>query len=74
MGGNMVIEYDNMRVYKKIPDHLMRDLKKSEGRMWRRSDGMFVVQYNRDKERQQGKYQFEEHMGMMSGIINSNIP
>ena len=49
MGGNMVIEYDNMRVYKKIPEHLMRDLKLSEGRMWR-SDGMFVVQYNRDKE------------------------
>ena len=41
---------DNMRVYKKIPDHLMRDLKLSERRMWRRSDGMFVVQYNRDKE------------------------
>ena len=51
MGGNMVIEYDNMMVYKKIPDHLMRDLKLSEGRMWRRSDEMFVVQYNRDKER-----------------------
>ena len=44
MGGNMVTEYDNMRVYKKIPDHVMRDLKLSEGRMWRRSDGMFVVQ------------------------------
>ena len=52
----------------------MRDLKKNEGRMWRRSDGMLVVQYNRDKERQQCKYQFEEHMGIMSGIINSNIP
>ena len=48
MGGNMIIEYDNTRVYKKIQDHLMRDLKLSEGRMWRRSDGMFVVQYNRD--------------------------
>ena len=69
MGGNMVIEYDNMRVYKKIPDHLMRDLKLSERRMWKRSDGMFVVQYNRDKERQQFKYLLEEHMDMMSGAI-----
>ena len=45
MGGNMVIEYNIviMRVYKKIPDHLMRDLKLSEGTMWRRSDGMFVA-------------------------------
>ena len=69
MGGNMVIVYDNMRVYKKIPDHQMGDLKLSERRMWRRSDGMFVVQYNRDKERQQFKYQLEEHMDMMSGTI-----
>ena len=45
----MVIDYDNMRVYKKILDHLMRDLKLSERRMWRRSDGMCVVQHNRDK-------------------------
>ena len=52
----MVIEYDNMRVYKKIPDHLMRYLKLSKGRMWRRGDRMFVVEYNRDKERQQFKY------------------
>ena len=29
---------------------------------------MFVVQYNRDKERQ-FKYQLEEHMDMMSGTI-----
>ena len=49
MGVNMVVEYNNMRVYMKIPHHLMRDLKLTEGRMWRRSDGMFVVQYNRDK-------------------------
>ena len=33
IGGNMVIEYDNMRVYKKILDHQMRDLKLSERRM-----------------------------------------
>ena len=51
MGGNMVIVFDNMRVYKKIPDHLIRYLKHSEGRMRRRSDGMFVVQYNREKEK-----------------------
>ena len=69
MGGNMVTEYDNMMVYKKILDHLMKDLKMSERRMWRRSDGMFVVQYNRDKDRQQFKYQREEHMDMMSGTI-----
>ena len=36
-----VVEYD-MSVHKKIPDHLMRDLKLSERRMWR-SVGMFVV-------------------------------
>ena len=29
---------------------------------------MFVVQYNRDKDRQQFKYQLEEHMHM-SGTI-----
>ena len=52
---NIVIEYNNIRVYKKILDHIMKDLKLSEGRMWR-SDGMFVVRYNREKERQQFKY------------------
>ena len=62
MGRNMVIEYNNMRVYEKIPNHLMRDLQMSEGRMWSRSDGMFVVQYNGDKEGQLIKYQLEEHM------------
>ena len=67
----MVIEYDNMRIYKKIPVHLMRALKMSEGRMWRRSDGMFVVQYNRDKERQQLKYQLEEHIDMMTDEWNN---
>ena len=67
----MVIEYDNMRIYKKIPDHLMRDLKLSEGKMRRSSDGMFVVQYNRDKERQQLKYQLEEHIDMMTEEWNN---
>ena len=69
MAGNMVREYNNMRVYKKIKNHLMRDLKLSKGRMWRRSDGMFVVQYNRDKERQQFKCQLEEHIDMMNSTI-----
>ena len=61
-GGDMVIEYDNKQIYKKIPDHLMINLKLNEGRMWKRSDGMYIVQYNRDKEKQQFKYQLEEHM------------
>ena len=30
---------------------------------------MFVIQYNRDKERQQFKYKLEEHMDMISATI-----
>ena len=47
----------------------MRDVKLSEERMWRRSNVMFVAQYNREKDRQQFKYQLEEHMDMISGTI-----
>ena len=47
----------------------MINLKLNEGRMWKRSDGMYIVQYNRDKEKQQFKYQLEEHMDMLSGKI-----
>ena len=43
-GGDMVIEYDNKQIYKKIPDHLMINLKLNEGRMSKRSDGMYIVQ------------------------------
>ena len=32
---------------------------------------MFAVQYNRGKERQQFKYQLEEHMDMLSGTIKT---
>ena len=39
----MVIEYYNMQIYKNIPVHLMINLKPSEGRMCKGSDGMFVV-------------------------------
>ena len=73
MDGNMIIEYDNMRVYEKVPDHLMRDLKLSERRTWRMSDGMFVVEYNRDKGRQQFKYEHEEHMDMSGTIKKCEI-
>ena len=65
----MVIKYDNKQIYKKIPDHLMINLKLNEGRMWKKSDGLFIVQYNRDKEKQQFKYQLEEHKDMLSGTI-----
>ena len=30
---------------------------------------MYIVQYNRDKETQQFKYQLEENMDMLSGTI-----
>ena len=50
--GSMVIEYNNMQIYKKIPAHLMINLKLDEGKMWKSSDGMCVVQYNREREKQ----------------------
>ena len=45
--GTMVIEYNNMQIYKKIPAHLMINLKLDEGKIWKISDGMFVVEYNK---------------------------
>ena len=46
---SMVIEHNNMQIYKTIPAHLMTYLKLDEDRMLERSNGMFVVQYNRVK-------------------------
>ena len=46
---SMVIEHNNMQIYKTIPAHLMTHLKLDEARMLERSDGMFVVQCNREK-------------------------
>ena len=68
--GTIVIEYNNMQIYKKILAHLMINLKLDEGRMWKRSDGMFVIQYYREKEMQTFNYKMEEHMDMLSGSIN----
>ena len=41
--GSRVIEYNNMQTYKKIPTHLMMNLRWTEGRMWKRSDGMLQL-------------------------------
>ena len=68
--GSMVIEYNNMQIYKKIPVHLMINQKLDDYRMWKRSDGMFVVQYNREIEKQTFSCKIEEHMDMRSGNIN----
>ena len=38
--GSMVTEYNNMQIYKRIPAHLMINLKLEEGKMWKRSDGI----------------------------------
>ena len=35
-----------------------------------RGDGMFVVQYNREREKQTFNCKMEEHMDMLSGNIN----
>ena len=67
---SMVIEYNNMQIYKKIPAYLMINLKLDEGKMWKRSDVMFVVQYNREREKQTFNCEMEEHMDMLSGNIN----
>ena len=45
--GTMVIEYNNMQIYKKIPAHLMINLKLDEGKIRKISDGMFVGEYNK---------------------------
>ena len=34
--GSMVIEYNNMQIYKKIPAHLMINMKLEDGKMWKR--------------------------------------
>ena len=68
--GSMVTEYNNMQIYKKIPAHLMINLKLEEGKIWKRSDGIFVVQYNREREKQTFNCKMEEHMDMPSGNIN----
>ena len=67
--GSIIIEYNNIQIYKKIPAHLMINLKLEEGKMWKRSDGMFVVQYNREREKQTFNCKMEEHMDMLSGNI-----
>ena len=59
-----------MQIYKNISTHLMINLKLEEGKMWKRSDGMFVVQYNREREKQTFNCKMEEHMDMLSGNIN----
>ena len=68
--GSMVIEYNNMQIYKKIPTHLMINLKLEEGKMWKRCDGMFVMQYNRERKKHTFNCKKEEHMDMLSGNIN----
>ena len=71
--GSMVIEYNNMQIYKNIPAHLMINIKLEEmwmWKMWKRSDGMFVVQYNRGREKQTFNCKMEEHMDKLSGNTN----
>ena len=63
--GSMGIEYNNMQIYKNIPAHLMINLKLEEGKMWKRSDGVYVVQYNREREKQTFNCKMEEHMDML---------
>ena len=46
------------------------DISVTEGKMWKRIDGMFVVQYNRERENQTFNCKMEEHMDMLSGNIN----
>ena len=48
----------------------MINLKLDEGKMWKRSHGMLVVQYNNDREKQTFNCEMEEHMDMLSGNIN----
>ena len=48
----------------------MINLKLEEGKIWKRSDGMFVVQYNKEREKQTFNCKMEEHMDMLSGNIN----
>ena len=47
VSGSMSIEYGNVEIYRKIPEHLMRNLDIDQGRMWRR-DGKYVVEYRRE--------------------------
>ena len=67
--GSMVIEYNDMHIYKNIPAYLMINLKLDVGKLWKRNDGMFVVQYNREMEKQTFNFKMEEHMDMLSGNI-----
>ena len=48
----------------------MINLKLEEGKMWKRSDGMFELQYNKEREKQTFNCKMEEHMDMLSGNIN----
>ena len=61
-----------MQICKNIYAHVMINLKLNESRMWKRSDGMFVFQHNREKEKQTFNYKMEEHIdiGQASGCIN----
>ena len=67
--GSMVIEYNNMQRYKKIPAHLMINLKLAEGKMWKRSDGMFVVPHNRERKKQTFNCKMEEHMDIRTCLV-----
>ena len=77
---SMVIEYNNMQMYKKIPAHLMINLKLDEGKMWKRSDGRYVsclwcyiIDNLRLREKQTFNCKMEEHMDILSGNINKTV-
>ena len=70
----MTIRYNNTDIYERVPEHLMRDLDVQQGRMWKRRDGRFVVQCNREVVKQSFASNTEEHTDVLSGRIGYEIP
>ena len=71
VGGTMTIRYNNTEIHERVPEHLMRDLDVRQGRMWKRRDGRFVVQYNREVVRQTFASNMEEHIDVLSGRMGN---